>query len=213
MLIRTPQPPAVSTQRHAALLLILSTALLLGWAGTWEEIRQGTRHLNTVSADFVQEKHLRILSRPLISHGRLHFQAPASLRWEYTMPVRSVLLLQEGHTRRFFQGLEGTLIEERGAALDAMQVVGEEIRLWLSGRFEESVAFSAALAPGPIIVMTPRQPALSGLIARIELKLSPRPGEIETVTIYEGEDAFTRLTFSRTFLNQPMPPAIFEDPR
>jgi hypothetical protein len=212
VLIRATAPGTMAVSRRAFLLLVLSSPLLLGWSDTWEGIREGTRHLTAARADFVQEKHLRILARPMVSHGKLHFQAPADLRWEYTAPLRSVLLLQGGRTRRFFQGPDGKLAEERGAALDAMQVVGEEIRLWLAGRFEESKAFAAALAPGPLIVMTPREPGLAALISRIDLKLSPRPGEIETVTIHEGEDAYTRLTFGHTVLNQAMPPAVFEDP-
>jgi outer membrane lipoprotein-sorting protein len=199
--------------RRPLRLVLLCALALPGWTDSWEAIRAATRQLTAVGADFVQEKHLPILAQPLISRGRLSFQAPGSLRWEYLSPLRSVLLLHGGRTRRFHQTPTGGLEEERGAALDAMQIVGQEIGLWLAGRFAESSAFDAALQPGPVVVMTPRQAELAKLIQRIEIVLSSRPGEIERVTIHEGGAAFTRLIFSDTRLNPQLAAALFENPQ
>lgn len=199
------------TPRYAAASLVLLGIFLTGWADSWDAIATGARAVRSVRADFTQEKHLPILVRPLISQGYFLYQAPDSLRWEYRTPLRSILMQHEGRTRRWLQGPDGTLREESGAQLEAMGVVSAEIRHWLAGEFGSSTYFEAALAGGGMIVLTPRQPAMARIIARIEVRLSATPGVIDTVTIHEGPEAYTRLTFHNTELNAALSAHLFRE--
>jgi outer membrane lipoprotein-sorting protein len=183
-------------------LLPVLALLCIGWADSWDAIR-ATEPVQSVRADFIQEKHLPILARPLVSKGRLLFQAPQSLRWEYQEPIRSILTMHAGKTRRFVAGSSGW-IEERGPGLEVMQVVLQEITYWMAGRFDENPSFEAHLEPGGRIVLTPRQEAFGALIERIVLNLGPLPGTMQSVEIHESQEAFTRLTFSHMQLNQPI---------
>ncbi len=192
----------------AVLLLLVISLLCLGWADSWDAIRSNAGQLTSVQADFTQEKHLKILARPIISKGIFVFQSPSSLRWQYLSPIQSLLLMHDGTTRKFIQQ-DGKLTEERTMNMDAMQVVSQEISQWLAGRFTDNPTFQAELQPGKMIVLTPKQKGLAQLISRIELVLSDQPGLMESVTIYEGEDSFTRLTFSNAVLNQDIKPTVF----
>ncbi len=51
-----------------------------------------TRQTNiaTWSAEFVQTRHLKALTRPLVTPGRVWFRAPNRFRWELGVPARSV---------------------------------------------------------------------------------------------------------------------------
>ena len=82
-------------------------------------------HVDSVQADFVQEKSLPILARPLISTGKFLFQAPGSLRWEYFSPLSSVLLMNNGQVRKFVKH-GGEFVEEHGMGLSSMQIVLQE---------------------------------------------------------------------------------------
>ena len=190
------------------LILLAACLLSLGWADSWDGIRSNADQLTSVKADFIQEKHLKILARPIISKGIFVFQSPSSLRWQYLSPIQSLLLMHDGITRKFVQQ-DGTLKEETGMNMDAMQVISQEISQWLAGRFTDNPTFQAELQPGRMIVLTPKQKGLAQLISRIELVLSNQPGLMESVTIYEGEDSFTRLSFSHAVLNQDIKPTVF----
>lgn len=190
------------------LILLAACLLSLGWADSWDGIRSNAGQLTSVQADFTQEKHLKILARPIISKGIFVFQSPSSLRWQYLSPIQSLLLMHDGSTRKFVQQ-DGTLTEKTGMNMDAMQVVSQEISQWLAGRFTDNPTFQAELQPGRMIVLTPKQKGLAQLISRIELILSDQPGLLESVTIYEGEDSYTRLTFSNAMLNQDIKPTVF----
>ena len=117
---------------------LLTAFMCLGWADTWEGIKKTASTVTSVRAEFVQEKHMEILARPLVSKGIFYFQAPNSLRWEYRSPVQSILLMHDGRTKRYLKR-NGAIIEDEGAHLQSMQVVLQDITQWLSGRFEEKL--------------------------------------------------------------------------
>jgi len=152
---------------------------------------------------------MKILARPLVSQGKFLFKSPNSLRWEYTRPLKSILVLHNGKTRRFVQK-DGRLVEDASAGLQSMQVVVQQITQWLNGRFDENPAFEASLAAGQKIVLSPRDAAIARLIQRIEILLSNRPGVIASVTIFESEDSFTKLIFQNVVLNTPLDDALFQ---
>lgn len=180
----------------------------MGWADSWQGLKAGAGKLSTVQAQFVQQKHMKILARPLVSKGIMYFRAPASLRWEYREPVTSILLLHQGNTRRYVEK-DGQLVEDASAHLQSMQMVVQQISAWMSGRFDENPAFAATLAAGRKIVLVPRDKSFARLIKRIEILLADQPGVIQSVMIYESRDSYTRLLFENAVLNQPLDDLIF----
>ena len=188
--------------------VLAAACLLIGWGSNWEELKSAAASVTSLSADFVQEKHMKILARPLVSSGVFYFQSPASLRWEYRAPVRNILLMHDNRTERYVETGSG-LTKETGAGLQAMQIVLEQISQWLGGRFDENPMFTANLEPGPKIVLIPKEKSFSRMIHHIDLVLSERPGIIDSVVIYESEDSFTKLVFKNAVLNQPIDAALF----
>jgi len=192
--------------------LILLLPLLVGWADSWEGIREASRRITSVEARFVQKKTLPILSRPFVSEGRFFFQAPGSLRWEYDRPVRSVLIMNGGSLKRYLRDPDGWR-EETGASLTAMRVVMEEIVNWQQGRFDSNPHFQATLStvPEPRVTLVPREASWGKMIRQIELTLSAeQAGVMKRVKMVEDERSFTELDFSQIRLNRSLPASLFE---
>ena len=189
-------------------LFLLTAFMCLGWADTWDSLKTAAGKVTSVKAEFIQEKHMKILSRPLVSGGVLLFQSPDSLRWEYKYPIKSILLLHNGRTKRYVQN-NGRFVEDASANLQSIQVVVQEITQWLNGRFDENPAFTAKLESGRKILLVPKDPSFAKLIQRIELLLADRPAVIKSVVIYESQDSFTKLTFENVTLNQRLDEALF----
>jgi outer membrane lipoprotein-sorting protein len=179
------------------------------------QVQEGASHpplrLESVQAEFVQEKQLPILVRPLISKGTFVFQAPASLRWEYLSPIHTVLLMDEGRTRKFMRHND-RFVEEQGMGVDSMAIVLQEITGWLDGRITDTPTFQARVEGEGLIILTPKDAALARIISRIELRLAGQSGLMESVTLYEGKDSLTRLVFSHAVLNGKIPAATFTQP-
>ena len=61
------------------------------------------------------------------------------------------------------------------------------------------------------VLLTPKDQALAGLISKIELKLADREGLLDGVTIFEGPDSYTSMTFENRVLNKEIPVSVFTE--
>ena len=203
----------MTKQRMKQILIFVAVMagsfFFLGWTDSLDDIKQKAKDLRSIQADFVQEKHMKILIKPLISEGKLYFSYPQSLRWEYTHPIQSLLVMHNEDIKRYVMSSEG-MIEDGSAALQAMQVFLQEIISWIQGDFEKNPDFTAELQPGGIIFLTPKDPAMMNFIEKIALKLTDTPGIIESTTIYESPTTYTLIRFKNTKINEPIADSVFQ---
>ncbi len=197
------------TQIAAVILLVLAWGSLSADASAGDS--EAAPLLQAVRATFVQEKHLQILARPLVSHGTFAFQAPQSLRWEYLEPVRSVLLMHNGRVRKFLER-DGHLVEDRSPQVGALHVVLAEITNWFGGRFTDNELFTVELVDERTIRFLPRDESLTAIITSIIIERADDSGLLNSVLITEGPDSFTRMTFSDRALNPDLPARLFTEP-
>lgn len=201
-------------ERHYLLgAILLICFCLAGWGDTWEDIRRDSADIVSIQAEFIQYKHLKILAKPLVSRGKFCFRKPDSIRWEYSDPVRSVLLMYGGNVKRFTWGSRG-LVEDASGALSSMQVVVQEIGLWSQGRFTESEHFQAEIRRGKElkVVLTPREKAFAAMISRIEIIPSlQQKGAIKFVKIVESEGNYTLLKFTDVKMNEKIEESVFRN--
>jgi outer membrane lipoprotein-sorting protein len=189
-------------------LLSAATALSQDWAS----LKEASRNIRSVKAEFLQKRYLRILIKPLLSEGKVFFYIPDSLRWEYLSPLRSVML-QKGNTIQIYNFSEGEWKPEMTQAIESRRMVLAEINQWFQGRFDESKAFQHVYSPGPParVIMVPMG-GINRFIQRIEIVLSARPGVIERVEIEEPGGSRTSIEFRNVEINSSFPSEVFEKP-
>ncbi len=192
-------------------LLGIFFALWVWAADDFEELRKSAQNIKTLSADFIQEKHLKILAKPIISKGRLYFKAPRSIRWEYLAPMKSLTLMTKGGAQVYIWS-EGKWVLDK-TPNDARGIVMDEISNWFTGRFHENPAFTHTYKPGPppSVILTPKE-GVKNFISQIALRFSKTTGLVETVEIIETQDNRTRVTFKNEALNADLHENLFEKP-
>ena len=205
------------TGRGPALVMALVLAILAGRAALsqaqdWDRLRQAARSMKSVRADFVQEKHLKILSRPIVSKGRLAYQAPDHLRWEYLSPIKSLMLMR-GDEVEIYLFSDGQWVSDAGQSMEIRRSVLAEINGWFSGNYDGTSSFTPTYIDGPParVRLTPKG-GMDGFINYIELTLSSIPGVIDTVDIVEGPDTSTRIQFTNVRVNTNIPADLFQGP-
>jgi len=204
--------PLAMRHRVALFGLLFLLPLPAAWADDWEGLREASRTITSVEARFVQRKTLPILAKPFVSGGRFTFQKPASLRWEYDSPVRSVLLMHGGSVKRWIRERDAWR-EEGGVSLTAMQTVLGEVLNWQQGRFDANPHFQASFEKGPEarVILIPREASWKRMIRQIELTLSrDQAGVMKSVRVVEDERSFTVLEFDQVRLNRPLAASLFE---
>ncbi|HBT86979.1 outer membrane lipoprotein carrier protein LolA [Desulfobacter sp.] len=183
-------------------------------AASMADIQEAAGTIRSISADFIQEKHMKILVKPLVSKGSIRFQSPDALRFEYREPIKNVLIMQGKSVSRYIQK-ENTFIRDNASAMGAMTVVMDEISQWLKGDFNTNV-FDATIEEAPEpgrIILVPKEKAISSFIQEIVLVLSEQPGVFKEVVIRENQNSYTRLRFEKATLNEDINPDVFSAPK
>lgn len=178
-------------------------------AGSLAQMRAAAEKITTIKGDFIQEKQMPILARPLLARGYFAYQRPDSLRWEYRSPLQSVLLMNQGDVHRFVHSDEGWQ-EDAGTNLQSMDFILQEIAKWLNGRFADNPMFNVSVDADNSINMTPKEKEMGQFIQRIQLVMSDQPGVMKEVVIFENKDSYTRFTFIDPKINEPIAPAEFQ---
>ena len=198
-------------------LFILIAILVQGnpavaFSQDWGTLKRAAESIHTLKADFTQKRHLRIFENPLISKGRLYYKAPDLLRWEYSSPLRSVML-KRGENINVYQFLEGAWKADSTKSFEARGMIFAEINRWLKGRFNEAGGFTASYNSGPpiCITLTPNE-EFKRFLNRIELIFSEKLGILRSVEIIESQEDRTRIEFTNVEINAHLPDGVFEKP-
>lgn len=183
-----------------------------GWTGDMESIRKAAGNIKTFYADFIQEKRLPILIKPIQSKGRIYYQPPDSLRWEYTGPIKNVMMTCNGEGKYFIWSKDRWIPDLRRRIV-SQEIILSEVGRWLNGQYIDQSNFSVELLLDPEvhIVLKPKQ-NLKQFVHRIELTFDKTPGVIKTVEVLESNDASTRIDFINFKVNKALPPSIFKKP-
>ena len=209
MPIRLTLPGFIYIIAYSFLMLSLPLA---AFADSFEQLRRESANIQTIQARFVQKKFMKILVKPLISEGRFYYVAPDSFRWEYLKPLRSVVIANQGNTRRF-TATGGKMIEDKSGGAQAMKIVLGEVTGWMSGKFDQNPSFTATLKKGTNtqITLMPVGKSMSGMIEKIEITVSPKAAAVKSVKIIENANAFTLIDFTDVEINKIISNSVFQD--
>jgi outer membrane lipoprotein-sorting protein len=194
--------------RSLALVLVFSSFVLTGWTLNWESIEKNMSEVKSISGTFTQKKNVKILTRPLISKGRLYYLSPDSVRWEYTEPVKSILLVDKGNVKRFIMK-DSKFIEDSSARIEAVRIVVGQITEWFAGRFNGSRDFKAEISEGKVVLL-PKNDTISSFINKVVITFSKNEGVISAIEIFEVQGASMYLDFNDIEINKPLPEGIFK---
>ena len=69
-----------------------------------KQLTQTAASMQTMQCRFVQEKAMAMLAEPSIAEGTMLFAAPDKMRWEYTKPYASALIVNGDHIIKVTEG-------------------------------------------------------------------------------------------------------------
>lgn len=170
------------------------------------ELRAGS--IQTFTCDFKQTRYLSIFPEPVRFSGRLVLARPDRLRWEFTEPIPSVLILN-GH--KGFKCNEGGPTREFDLDQDpVMRLVAEQLRAWTSGTYRDlQKDFDFELSGEDVLLLTPAKAGAESFINGIRVSFDPeflQPREIE---ISEPGGDRTVISFTAYLRNMEIPMVEF----
>lgn len=201
--------------------MVLLVALILpqtlhardNWYRSMDEMSRSLKTINSVDARFTQEKHLRILAKPIVSQGRLLFQTPDKFRWEYIQPFRQVLILR-GESGASYRWDNDHFVEEEGLGAEISGRIVRIMASWMKGDFSNSTGFRVEFKSGDVtyLRLVPEMEPLTSYIKEIRLYPGIEPGVLERIEWEALEGDITIWRFSDHRLNTPIAPELFRMP-
>jgi outer membrane lipoprotein carrier protein len=205
----------IQMKKRLMLLVILFSAMSIGPClalTTGEVVRKAQDRYETIwslTADFSQESTNKMLNQTRTTKGKVYFQKPGRMRWEYTAPPKDVWV-SDGKTLWFYQPEEQQVIIER-VDVDKGRVflaflVGEgnlardfEIHQW-----DQEVDVNDR---GYRIELTPKEP--HAIMNRLILTFDRKTFYVRQADVFDAYGNPTRTVFKRIRVNRKLPLDLF----
>jgi outer membrane lipoprotein-sorting protein len=177
----------------------------------WVEKRLSV--VKTLQTEFIQEKHLAVLQKPLVLRGTIFLQKPALFSWHISEPLRYSMVVQGDILRQWDEDTKRvqriSLSKNPGFKLAIRQM-----RDWVSGAYTSMVGeYSVTVVKDhPVsLKFVPRETALAReVIESVTIVFEKDERYIRQIYVVETGGDSTLLTFRNTLLNTPIDPSAWE---
>ena len=165
-------------------------------------------NFQTMQCDFRQEKKSALFNEVSVSEGVMYFRKPSSLRWEYTKPTVSVVVMEGAKVKVTDadgkeQGKGGRMYRQMAALITGV-VSGKELD---DGKNFKSEFYVGANAYW--IKLTPANRRLKVFFSHLELTLDKQKMVAVKMFMNEKEGDSTTITFSNHKVNASIDDKMF----
>lgn len=172
------------------------------------KIEKASDSFSSFHANFRQEKELSLFSRPMIFHGEIIVVRPDKLRWQFTAPVPSVLLLDGDKGMRCSEGAQP--VEFDLTTDPVMRSVAEQLWLWLGGEYAQlSESFAIEKSGSAALTITPKDDDVARFIETVSITFDESSMQPRRVEIVEPGGDLTRLLFNNYTFGVSVAPDTF----
>lgn len=176
-----------------------------------KQVEEECGKIQSLSTDFVQEKHISIFAAPIEARGVCIFQSPGNIRFEFSEPFKSVLIVKDGAVTKY-EFIEGGWKRLETGDQQIVLMIIDHITSWLKGRLrdkDEIYEISGETSGTISLILTPRAEGFRKHIAAIELGMREDRRGIKFIVIREPGEDYTRITFMNERQNLKIPEEVF----
>ncbi|MCF8044638.1 MAG: outer membrane lipoprotein carrier protein LolA [Desulfarculaceae bacterium] len=166
----------------------------------------------TLTADFVQIKHLAMFETPVEIRGTIHMEKPDKLAWQVQSPI-AYSLIMDGETIIKKDGDTGKTNRISIKGNPVMDTAVRQIKLWFSGEYaalEQSYKV-AVQSESPVTVrFEPGENNPAGrMLDEILVRFREDEKYISVIRLLETNGDTTEIRFSNIRINRKIPDAIW----
>jgi outer membrane lipoprotein carrier protein len=156
----------------------------------------------SLQSDFVQIKHLDVLSEDIESNGKLSYKASNKLRWEYTTPLEYLIILKDGKVSIKDEGkvssydLSGNKTFQKINEMMIGSIQGDLLVNEADYNYEFKESSSNYL-----VIMYPKQKKVQEFMKSINIYFSKKDYSVEQVKMLEQSGDYTLMKFKNKKIN------------
>ena len=160
------------------------------------KLSQITQKTQTIESDFVQEKHLSMLSDVITSEGVFKFKKENKIRWEYQKPFKYLVLINNNKISIKDENKTNTFDAKSNKAFEMMNTI---IGNCLKGTILNSQAdFKLNYFENTefyVVKMIPKKKEVLSVLSEISLFFDKSDMTVSKIKMQESTDDFTLIVF------------------
>jgi outer membrane lipoprotein carrier protein len=167
--------------------------------------------LQSLDAEFVQERKLPSFKKPVTTPGRMRMVRPGKLRWELGNPVKTVAV-SDGTTMTLLD-----VAKKRGKKIEAGSPEAKQFTLLSDESFRDLASFQATfeLVESRVtsgiyqLTVRPKDKAMRKHVSWMFMDIDTRTQELRALDMELDDKTRIRTVFSNTRINPKIDPAVF----
>ena len=180
-------------------------------AKIFSEIAAAASQVETLTSEFTQEKHLRMLDKVLISKGRFFYKRDNRLRWELKDPVVSGFAVNGDYAARW-DGQTDLPQRFNVSRVPFIKIFSGQVFSWAKADFErlQKQYHILVLSDEPVdLKLNPKFDREKKFLDHLRIVFAANAGHVRTVEVHEPDGDFTAIRFFNTQINSPLPDSLF----
>lgn len=174
-----------------------------------KEITAKANELESLEANFIQTKRMKMITGKNVSKGKLYYREPETLKWEYTTPKAYELLFISGELHindggeKSLRNIGSNKLFDKMAKLITGSVNGKLLQ------DNENFKISYTRCEGQIqALIIPKDEQLKRMFSEIHMLFNTKD-LVEKVSLMEESGDATIIEFKDIKMNQSIPASIF----
>lgn len=174
-----------------------------------QKIVQASKSQNTITCDFIQEKHLDYLSVVIKSKGKFWFKKPSILRWEYTDPYKYLIVINNGKiTIKDDDKKNEFNLNSNKVFMELNDLIINSV----NGTLVESDKYQLEMWEGKdtwLVKLTPRNAEIKKVLAHMELFFLKTDMSVDQIRMFETGKDYTIIKLIDKKFNTVINPSVF----
>jgi outer membrane lipoprotein-sorting protein len=174
-----------------------------------EQVNLSSEKTSSIISDFRQEKEMSFMEETVISSGKFYFQKEKLLRWEYTVPFKYAIILNNNRIRIIDEGKN----KDFDAGSNRMFLeISDIMSGMVNGTLLNSDKFKAIWFETPVtylVELMPIESAMKDYLSMIVLEINKEDFSVDGLKMVEKSGDFTHITFQNKKFNEQIPADIF----
>jgi len=175
------------------------------------KIQSAAQAMNSMSCNFVQEKTSPLLAEPSVSKGKMYYRNDSRLRWEYTSPFATAVVLNG--KKMAFVGADGKTASLSGGMSFLFRNIAQVMMNGIGGQgLRDDKHFSINVLSNKQkikVQMIPQQAQAQRAFKEIAIVFGASDCTAEQVILLDAQGGNTTITLSEKIFNQPIAEKLF----
>jgi outer membrane lipoprotein carrier protein len=166
-----------------------------------KKVKETSVQTQSISSDFIQEKHLTMMEEVLVSKGRFLFKKENKVKWEYIEPIVYAIIINQN---RFIINNDGKISEFDTESNKLFKEINNMIVMAIRGDFVDNPDFSATFYQDEkryLAILVPQNELLVDILTQIEIYFLKENTAVDEVIFAEPGDDFTKIVFKNRKVN------------